>query len=289
MRYMIRGIDKDITFRFFAVDSTEVVEQARLFHNTTPVASAALGRMLTAGLMMGYTLKNNQDKMTIKINGNGPVGTILVAANNTGNIKGYIENPFVDMELKEDGKLNVGMAVGIDGYFQVIQDSGLKEPYSGSSKIISGEIGEDIAAYYFHSEQQPTVIALGVLVDKNLSIKSAGGFMLQLMPGLKEEEIIKIEKSLAKINNISSRFESGLDPELVIKELFPEYELEVTEKIPVSYHCDCSVERMEEVLASLGKKEISDIIEEDGRAEIQCHFCNKKYLFEESALKKLIN
>lgn len=286
---MIRGIDKDITFRFFAVDSTGVVEQARQFHNTTPVASAALGRMLTAGLMMGCTLKNNQDKMTIRINGNGPVGTILIAANNSGNIKGYIENPNVYMDLKEDGKLNVGSAVGTDGFLQVIQDSGLKEPYSGSSKLVTGEIGEDIASYYFHSEQQPTVIALGVLVDKDSSIKSAGGFMLQLMPGLKEEEIAKIENALSKISNVSSKFESGLDPEYIMKELFPEFELEITDKIPVSYLCDCSHERMEEVLSSLSKEEINDIIEKDGMAEIQCHFCNKKYLFEEKALKNLIN
>jgi molecular chaperone Hsp33 len=285
MKHMIRGIDKNIMFRFFAVDTTEVVEMAREYHHMSPVASAALGRMLTAGLMMGYTLKNEQDKITIRINGNGPLGTGLVTADSTGNVKGYLDNSNVELPLADNGKLNVGAAVGRDGFVQVIKDIGLKEPYAGSSKLVSGEIGEDIASYYFHSEQQPTVIGLGVLVDKDRSIKSAGGFMLQLMPGLSEEEIVLIENSIGKIKNISSYFESGKDPENVMEELFPDFELEITERIPVEYKCDCSIERMEKVLISLGDKELEKIIQEDGEAEIVCHFCNKRYTFNKEELE----
>lgn len=289
MKHMIRGIDKDIMFRFFAVDTTEVVEQAREYHNTSPVASAALGRMLTAGLLMGYTMKNEQDKITIRIDGNGPVGTALVTADSMGNVKGYLDNGNVELPLTANGKLNVGAAIGRDGFVQVIKDIGLKEPYSGSARLVSGEIGEDIASYYFHSEQQPTVVGLGVLVDKDHSIKSAGGFMLQLMPGLSEEEIVLIENSIGKIKNISSYFESGDDPESVIKELFPDFELEITEKIPVQYKCDCSIERMEQVLISLGDEELEKIIHEDGEAEIVCHFCNKHYTFNKGELKNLLD
>ncbi|SHJ53013.1 molecular chaperone Hsp33 [Dethiosulfatibacter aminovorans DSM 17477] len=289
MKYMIRGIDKNIMFRFFAVDTTEVVEQAREYHNTTPVASAALGRMLTAGLLVGYTLKNEQDKVTIRVNGNGPVGTALVTADSMGNVKGYLDNGNVELPLAANGKLNVGAAVGRDGFVQVIKDIGLKEPYSGSARLVSGEIGEDIAAYYFHSEQQPTVIGLGVLVDKDHSIKSAGGFMLQLMPGLTEEEIVLIENSIGKIKNVSSYFENGDEPENVIRELLPDFELEVTEKIPVQYKCDCSVERMEQVLISLGEEDLEKIIREDEKAEIVCHFCNKRYTFNKDELESIMD
>ncbi len=288
MKHMIRGIDKNIMFRFFAVDTTEVVEQAREYHNTTPVASATLGRMLTAGLMMGYTLKNEQDKITIRVNGNGPVGTALVTADSMGNVKGYLDNGNVELPLASNGKLNVGGAVGRDGFVQVIKDMGLKEPYAGSAKLVSGEIGEDIASYYFHSEQQPTVIGLGVLIDKDHTIKSAGGFMLQLMPGLSEEEIVLIENSIGRIKNISSYFENGNDPESVIKELLPDFELEITERIPVQYKCDCSIERMEQVLISLGDEELEKIIREDEQAEIVCHFCNKHYTFGKDELKNFL-
>ncbi len=289
MRYIIRGIDKNITFRFFAVDTKEVVEQARIYHNTTPVASAALGRVLTASLMMGYALKNKEDKLTVKINGGGPLGTILVTADSMGHVKGYVDNPQVDLDTTDSGKLNVGEAVGKEGYIQVTKDMGLKEPYSGSSMLVSGEIGEDVAAYFFNSEQQPTVVGLGVLVDTDHTIKSAGGFMLQMMPGLKEEEITAVEASIAKIKNVSSFFEKDQDIDKIMEALLPDFELNITEKAQVSYRCDCSLERMTEVLISLGEKEIEDIIEEDKKAEIHCHFCNKRYHFDENDLKKILN
>jgi molecular chaperone Hsp33 len=287
MGYMIRGIDKKLIFRFFAVDTKAVIEEARKYHQTTPVASAALGRLLTAGLMVGYTLKNEGDKVTIKINGNGPLGTLLVTAGSSGKVKGYVDKPNIEMKLRDDGKLDVGRAVGTDGFIQVIKDSGLKEPYVGNSKLLTGEIGEDVAAYYYYSEQQPTVVGLGVLVDVDFSIRSAGGFMLQLMPGLNNDEIASVESAVAKIKNVTSYFEKGDDPEKIMKELFPEFELEVTERIPVEYKCDCSRERMEQVLISIGKEDLVNIIEEDGKAEIQCHFCNKKYFFEKEELIKI--
>ncbi|PKM70555.1 MAG: Hsp33 family molecular chaperone HslO [Firmicutes bacterium HGW-Firmicutes-18] len=288
MRYIIRGIDKNITFRFFAVDTKEVVEQARIYHNTTPVASAALGRALTASLMMGYTLKNKEDKLTVKINGGGPLGTILVTADSMGHVKGYVDNPQVDLDVTDSGKLNVGGAVGKEGFIQVIKDMGLKEPYSGSSMLVSGEIGEDVAAYFYNSEQQPTVVGLGVLVDTDHTIKSAGGFMLQLMPGLNDDEITAIESAIAKINNVSSFFEKEQDLEQIMGALLPDFELVITEKALVSYRCDCSLERMREVLISLGEKEIEDIIEEDKKAEIHCHFCNKRYQFDEEDLNGIL-
>ncbi|MDP3386493.1 MAG: Hsp33 family molecular chaperone HslO [Eubacteriales bacterium] len=289
MRYIIRGIDKNITFRFFAVDTKEVVEQARIYHNTTPVASAALGRVLTAALMMGFTLKNKEDKITVRINGGGPLGTILVTADSMGHVKGYVDNPQVDLDATDFGKLDVGGAVGKDGFIQVTKDMGLKEPYSGSSMLVTGEIGEDVAAYFYNSEQQPTVVGLGVLVDKDHSIKSAGGFMLQLMPGLNDDEITAVETSIAKINNVSSFFEKEKNLEEIMGALLPDFELNITEKALVSYRCDCSFERMREVLVSLGEKEIEDIIEEDKKAEIHCHFCNKKYQFDEDDLKDMLD
>ena len=288
MRNMIRGIDKNITFRFFAVDTKEVVEQARVFHKTTPVASAALGRALTATLMMGYALKNKEDKLTVKINGGGPLGNILVTADSMGHVKGYVDNPQVDLDVTVTGKLDVGGAVGKMGFIQVIKDMGLKESYSGSSKLVSGEIGEDVAAYFYNSEQQPTVVGLGVLVDKDHSIKSAGGFLLQLMPGLNEDEIGAIETAIGKIENVSSFFEKDQDLEQIMNALLPDFELNITEKIFATYKCDCSFDRMREVLISLGEKEIEDIILEDKKAEIHCHFCNKKYLFDEEDLKNIL-
>ncbi len=289
MTEMIRGIDKQLMFRFFVLNTKEVVEQARQFHQTSPVATAALGRMLTAGLMIGYTLKNEKDKVTLRINGGGPLGTILVTANNNGQVKGYVENPHIDLPAKENGKLDVGNAVGKEGYFQLIKDSGLKEPYSGSSKLVSGEIGDDIAAYFFYSEQQPTVVALGVLIDVDGSVKSAGGFMLQLMPGLVEEEIASVENAIRQMNQVSSYFDTEDSLEMIAKNILKDFELEITEKIPVMYFCDCTQERMEQVLISLGYDELNDIYEQDEKAEIICHFCNKKYQFEKQDLKHILD
>ncbi len=288
MDYMIRAMDKKKTFRLFMVRSTNTVEEARRYHNTTPTASAALGRTLTAGLMMGFMMKNEKDRLTININGGGPIGTIMVVSDNSGHVKGYVGNPNVDLDLKENGKLNVGGAVGTKGKLTVMLDIGLKEPYVGSTDLVTGEIGEDIAYYYYLSEQQNTAVALGVLVDIDYSIKSAGGFMVQTLPFIEEEDLLKLEKALSNLKSVSEYFDNEKDVEEIAKEIFSEFEIEILDKIPVSFRCDCSEERMEQALISLGKEELTKIIEEDEKIETVCHFCNKKYLFEGEKLKNLL-
>jgi molecular chaperone Hsp33 len=278
MDYMIRAMDKKKTFRLFMVRSTD----------TTPTASAALGRTLTAGLMMGFMMKNEKDRLTININGGGPIGTIMVVSDNSGHVKGYVGNPNVDLDLKENGKLNVGGAVGTKGKLTVMLDIGLKEPYVGSTDLVTGEIGEDIAYYYYLSEQQNTAVALGVLVDIDYSIKSAGGFMVQTLPFIEEEDLLKLEKALSNLKSVSEYFDNEKDVEEIAKEIFSEFEIEILDKIPVSFRCDCSEERMEQALISLGKEELTKIIEEDEKIETVCHFCNKKYLFEGEKLKNLL-
>lgn len=289
MDYMIRAIDKKKTFRLFMVDSTCTVETARQLHNTTPTASAALGRTLTAGLMMGYMMKNEEDRMTISINGGGPIGTILAVADNRGNIKGYVDNPNVNLPLKENGKLDVGKAVGTNGKVTVIRDIGMKEPYVGSTDIVTGEIGEDIAMYYYLSEQQNSVVALGVLVDRDYSIKSSGGFIIQTLPYISDEDVASLEAKLKTIKSVSDFFDNDKDVTEVAKKLFSEFELEITDKIPVRFNCDCSEERMEKALISIGKDELKEIIEEDEHAEIVCHFCNKKYQFDRKKLEVILD
>jgi molecular chaperone Hsp33 len=288
MDYMIRAMDKKQTFRIFMVKSTNTVEEARCHHNTTPTASAALGRTLSAGLMMGYMMKNEQDRLTITINGGGPIGTIMVVSDNSGNVKGYVGNPNVDLDLKENGKLNVGGAVGTEGKLTVMMDIGMKEPYVGSTELVTGEIGEDIAYYYYLSEQQNTAVALGVLVDTDYSIKSAGGFIIQTLPFMEEEDIEKLEKTLSNLKSVSDYFDNDKDIEEIAKEIFSDFDIEIHDKIPVAFNCDCSEERMEQALISLGKKELREIIEEDGKIETVCHFCNNKYLFEGEKLKNIL-
>lgn len=289
MDYMIRAIDKKQTFRLFMVRSTNTVEEARKRHNTTPTASAALGRTLTAGLMMGYMMKNENDKLTININGGGPIGTIMTVSDNSGHIKGYADNPSVDLPLKPNGKLDVGGAVGVNGKVTVMMDLGLKEPYQGSTDIVSGEIGEDIAAYYYYSEQQNSAVALGVLVDRDYSIKSAGGFILQTLPFIEEEDLQKLEKTLGNLKSVSDYFDNNKDVENIAKDIFPEFDLEITDKIPVEFICECSEERMERALMTIGKQELKKLIEEDGKIETVCHFCNEKYVFQGEKLKNILN
>lgn len=288
MDYMIRAIDKKQTFRLFVVKSTNTVEEARQHHNTTPTASAALGRTLTAGLMMGYMMKNEKDKLTININGGGPIGTILVVSDNSGHVKGYVDNPNVNLELKENGKLNVGGAVGTQGKLTVMMDIGMKEPYVGSTDLVTGEIGEDLAYYYYLSEQQNTVVALGVLVDTDYSIKSSGGFIVQTLPFIEEEDLEKLENTLNNLKSVSDYFDNDKTIEEIAKEIFSDFEIQITDKIPVAFNCDCSEERMEQALISVGKNDLKEIIEEDGKIETVCHFCSKKYLFEGEKLKNIL-
>lgn len=288
MDYMIRAIDKKQTFRLFMVKSTETVEEARKRHNTTPTASAALGRTLTAGLMMGYMMKNENDKLTININGGGPIGTILTVSDNSGHVKGYVDNPNVDLPLKANGKLDVGRAVGINGKVTVMMDLGLREPYVGSTDIVTGEIGEDIAMYYWQSEQQNSAVALGVLVDIDYSIRSAGGFIVQTLPFIEEKDLAKLENVLGSLKSVSDYFDNEDDVEEIAKNLFSDFDIEITDKIPVEFSCDCSEERMEQALMTIGRDDLKQLIEEDEKIETVCHFCNEKYMFEDSKLKNIL-
>ena len=288
MDFMIRAMDKKQTFRLFMVKSTETVEKARKHHNTTPTVSAALGRTLNAGLMMGYMMKNEQDKLTININGGGPIGTIMTVSDNLGHIKGYVDNPNVDLPLKTNGKLDVGGAVGINGKVTVMIDIGMKEPYIGSTDIVTGEIGEDIAMYYYLSEQQNSAVALGVLVDRDYSIKSSGGFIVQTLPFIEDEDLAKLENTLNNLKSVSDYFDNDDEVEKIAKELFADFDIEITDKIPVEFICDCTEERMEQALMTIGKDDLKQLIEEDGKIETVCHFCNEKYLFEGEKLKSIL-
>lgn len=288
MDYILRAIDKKHTFRIFMVKSTDTVEEARRRHNTTPTASAALGRTLSAGLMMGYMMKNENDRLTVNINGGGPIGTILTVSDNSGHIKGYVDNPNVNLPLKANGKLDVGGAVGTDGKVTVMMDLGLKEPYVGSTDIVTGEIGEDIAMYYWLSEQQNSAVALGVLIDTDYSIKSSGGFIVQPLPFIEDEDLDKLENTLNSLASVSDYFDNDDDVEEVAKKIFSDFDIEITDKIPIEFRCDCSEERMEQALMTIGRDDLKQLIEEDGKIETVCHFCNEKYMFEGDKLKNIL-
>jgi len=286
--YVIRGIDKRGTINFFIASTTGLVEEARKIHNTSPTATAALGRVLTAACIIGMTLKNEKDTLTLKIKGNGPIGSIVSVANSSGEVKGYVDNPLVDVPRRSDGKLDVGRLVGKNGQIAVIKDLGLKEPFIGYSNLVSGEIAEDLANYFYYSEQQPTAISLGVLVDTDTSVRAAGGLMIQLLPDVSDEDIEKIENILKNIKPMSTLIDEGLTPEEILKEIFGEFEVEILNRTFVQYKCNCSVEKVESILISLGNEELKDIIEEDGKAEVVCHFCNTKYYFSKEDLTKLL-
>ncbi|WP_333638302.1 Hsp33 family molecular chaperone HslO [Tissierella praeacuta] len=286
--YLIRGIDKTGNIRIFVATTTSMVEKARNTHNTSPTATAALGRALTAAAMMGVMMKNEDDRLTLKISGDGPIGTIMMVANNKGVVKGYVDYPYADVPSREDGKLDVGRLVGSNGTITTIMDLGLKDPYVGQANLVTGEIAEDLAMYYVLSEQQPSAIGLGVLVDKDISVKASGGYIIQLLPDVSDEDINKIEEAISKTPSISSLIDRGLSPEDIMEELLKEFEMEILDKVDISYSCDCSRERIENVLLSVGKEEIKAMIEEDGKAELVCHFCNTKYYFSKEELEKLV-
>lgn len=286
--YLIRGIDKAGTIRIFVATTTNMVEEARCAHNTSPTATAAIGRSITAAAMMGVMMKNEDDRLTLKISGDGPLGTIMMVANNKGDVKGYVDNPCADVPSRLDGKLDVRGVVGTNGTITTIMDLGLKDPYIGQSNIVSGEIAEDLASYYLLSEQQPSAVSLGVLVDTDISVKAAGGYIIQLLPGVSEEDIVRIEEALSKIEPVSTLIDKGLSPEDIMKEILPGFDMQVLDKMEVSYKCDCSRDRIERVIVSIGKQEIQAMIEEDGKAEVVCHFCNTNYQFSKEELEKLI-
>ncbi len=286
--YLIRGIDKLGSLRIFVATTTNLVEEARLMHDSSPTATAALGRTLTAAAIMGVMMKNDEDTLTLKINGGGPIGNILVVAKNGGRVKGYVDFPLADVEPKSKGKLDVGALVGNNGTLTTILDLGLKEPYIGQSNLVSGEIAEDLASYYLLSEQQPSAVSLGVLVDRDRSVKAAGGYIIQLLPDIADEDITKIEEALAKVEPVSTLIAKGLSPEEIMNKILFEFDMQVLDKIDLQFKCDCSRDKIEGVIVSLGRKEIEDIIEEDGEAEVVCQYCNKKYGFDKVELSKIL-
>ncbi|WFD11262.1 Hsp33 family molecular chaperone HslO [Tepidibacter hydrothermalis] len=287
--YIIRASAGNHSIRAFAAFTTEMVETARKIHNTTPVASAALGRTLTATSMMGVMMKNENDKLTVQIKGDGPVGNIVIVSNSKGMVKGYVSNPFADVPPKYAGKLDVGAAVGTKGTITVIKDLGLKKPYVGSYPLVNGEIAEDFTAYFAYSEQQPSAIALGVLVDTDYSIKASGGFIIQLLPDACEESIQILEKNLSDMKPISTLIADGKMPEDILDIALKGLDHEILDKYEVGFECDCSKERFERALISIGKKDLEEILETDRKAELTCHFCNTSHQFDEVDLKKLID
>ena len=289
MSYILRGTSKNFGIRIFAADTTSMVEEARRLHNTSAVASAALGRTLTAASIMGIMMKGDNDKLTLSINGKGPLGTIVCVTDSKGTVKGYVSNPNAEIPLKKNGKLDVGEAVGINGLITVIKDLGMKEPYTGQYPLTNGEIAEDLTAYYAYSEQQPSAIALGVLVDVDYTIKAAGGFIVQLMPEAEDKDIDILERNIAGIKSVSHLIDEGKTPEDLINIILKDLDPVIYENIPVKYKCDCSRDRIEEALISIGKIELDTIINEDKQAEISCHFCNTVYQFNEEELISLRN
>lgn len=272
------------------IKSTNMIEKARILHDLSPTATAALGRLLTITSLLGKEMKGEKGTITTQVKGNGPLGSMTAVADNEGNVKGYVSNPQLDMPLNpENGKLNVGEAVGKEGMIYIIKDIGLKEPYIGMTPIISGEIAEDFTNYFATSEQTPTVVALGVLVDKN-GVKAAGGYLITLMPDAGEEEIVKIETALKNADSISKMLDDGKELIEIAETVTGESNLMYFEydNIP-SYECNCSKEKMEKSLITIGKEEIKDIIENEGKAELVCHFCNEKYLFSKDELEKLLD
>ena len=285
--YILRATAADGRIRAFAATSRNTVQKAREIHNTSPVVSAALGRLLTAAAIMGAMLKSPKDLITIQITGDGPISGIIATSDSSSNVKGYAVNPDIEMPLRADGKLNVGGAIG-SGNLRIIKDIGLKEPYSGSIGLVSGEIAEDLTYYFAKSEQVPSSVGLGVLVDTDTSIKQSGGFIIQLMPDIDDDTVDRLEKKLLTIPYITDMLNSGFTPEMMLNEILGDFGVEILDKLPMDYRCSCSKERVGQALISLGKKELSKIIEEDKKAEVTCHFCNKVYNFTEDELKQLL-
>jgi molecular chaperone Hsp33 len=279
MSKVIRAISVDGSISAYAIDSKDIVNKACEIHKPSAVITAAIGRLLSATSMMGIMLKGKDESITIRIKANGPAGSLIAVSNSDGNVRGYVTNPFVELPLNSKGKLDVGTAVGSDGFVYVIKDLHLKEPYSGQTPLVSGEIAEDITNYFALSEQIPTVCALGVLVDTDLSCKAAGGIIIQLLPYADEDVIEKLEKNIRDISSVTSMLDSGMSLEEVLKKFLDGVDFKIIDERQVGYICNCSKERIEKALISLGDKELQSMIEEQGGAEISCHFCDAKYIF----------
>ena len=272
--------------RAFAATTKHLVESARVYHNTSPVATAALGRTLTAGAIMGSMMKNDTDMLTLQIRGDGPIEGITVTADSHANVKGYVGNPDVMLPPK-NGKLDVGGAVGI-GLLQVIKDMGLKEPYVGQTILVSSEIAEDLTYYFASSEQVPSSVGLGVLMNKDNTVRCAGGFIIQLMPFATEETISQLEENLKDVTSVTDFLDKGYTPEQMLEKLIGHLDLEITDTIPTQFYCNCSKERVEQAVASIGKKDIQEMIDEGKDIEVKCHFCNTAYNYTVEDLKNIL-
>lgn len=301
MSKAIIALDKSKSFRVYLTITTDMIEQVRNIHQTTPLATAGLGRVLTAAGLMGIMMKNDNDKLTVQFKGEGPAKQILATAYANGDVKGYIANPDVDLPLTKDGKLDVGGSLGI-GDLTVIKDLGLKEPYIGTIALVSGEIADDLTAYFFISEQQNSSVALGVKIERDYTVGAAGGMVIQMLPGAEDGSIDALEAMLDKLPPMTTLIEqvketsAGKTPagmvrdllELIFKDMPEEYQVEALEERDINWNCDCSEDRMERALMSIGYTDLKEIIEEDGQAELQCQFCLKKYNFDKEHLEKLL-
>ena len=285
--YIIRAAAANDQIRAFAAVTTEMVETAREHHNTSPVATAALGRLLTAGAMMGSMMKGEKDVLTLQIKAGGPIQGITVTADSQGNVKGYVGNPDVCIPANSKGKLDVAGAVG-PGFLTVIKDMGLKEPYSGQVMLQTCEIAEDLTYYFATSEQVPSAVGLGVLMNKNNTVRQAGGFIVQLMPFAEEDVISKLEQNVQKINSVTNLLEEGHTPESLLEKVLEGFDVQINEKMDTRFHCNCSKERVEKALISIGRKELNEMIQEGKPIEMNCHFCNTNYNFTVEELKEIL-
>ncbi len=285
--YILRASAGNSQVRAFAATTRELTEYARAAHNTSPVATAALGRLLTAGAMMGIMMKGEKDLLTLKINGDGPIGGITVTADSHARVKGYVNEPEVLLHANAKGKLDVAGAVG-RGELVVIRDTGLKEPYVGRTSLVSGEIAEDLTYYFASSEQVPSAVALGVLMNRENTVRQAGGFIIQLLPGADEEMVAALERKLAGITSVTSMLDQGMKPEDLLDSVLGGFGVEILERIPTRFSCDCTKERVEKALISIGEKELTEMIREGEPIEVKCHFCNHAYRFQPEELERLL-
>lgn len=285
--YIVRASAADSQIRAFAASTRGLVEHARQIHGMSPVATAALGRLLTAGAMMGSMMKGEKDLLTLQIGCSGPIGGLTVTADSRAGVKGYVHNPLVNLPPNAQGKLDVGGALGA-GMLSVIKDLGMKEPYVGQTNLVTGEIAEDITYYFAASEQVPSSVALGVLMNKDNTVRRAGGFIIQLLPFAGEEVIAGLEKKIAQLHSITALFDQDMTPEQILESVLGEFGLEITDTIPTQYYCNCTKERVAKALISIGKKDLREMIEEGRPIEVNCHFCNTNYEFSTEELKELL-
>lgn len=286
--YIVRATAADYQIRAYAVTSRDLVEEARQIHNTSPVATAALGRLLSAGAMMGAMMKGDQDLLTLQVLGDGPIEGITVTADSLGRVKGYVNRPAVIIPANAGGKLDVGRAVG-NGYLRVIKDLGMKEPYIGQTELQTGEIGDDLTYYFATSEQVPSAVGLGVLLDRDNTVRRAGGFIIQLMPFADEKIIERLEEKLSSVKSVTGMLDDGLIPEQILKLLLGELGLEINDTLHADYYCNCSAERVCRAVASLGRDELSEMVSDGKPIEVNCQFCGRKYTFDTDALRQLLD